>query len=336
MDIRLLDRSEWEAALPASGFEPFHLSTALAVVERHTPGELQLYGGFKGDQPVGLLPLFVEDRSLGYALLSPPPSMGIHRLGPILMPASPKQRKRERVNRTFIEGVLEQAGVSSRRTILRMLLPTTYTDPRPYHWAGLNVEVGFTYRLETDGSTRDELLGSFSKSLRREIRAGNELDVTIDVEGTEGARAVYEDTVSRYTEQNRDFALQWDYVRDLTDALVEDDRCRVYVARTPDGEFISGITVLYSNDAAYFWQGGARTTYENVSINSLLHWRIIEDLLEDPPLGTVTKYDLMGANTERLCQYKSKFGTDLVPYYIVESKGPHIELAKKAYKLVAR
>jgi hypothetical protein len=91
---------------------------------------------------------------------------------------------------------------------------------------------------------------------------------------------------------------------------------------------------LYSNDAAYFWQGGARGEYDGTSVNSLLHWRIIEDLVDDPPLDSISAYDLMGANTDRLCQYKSKFGASLVPYYTIESNGPQMELAKRAYRAI--
>jgi hypothetical protein len=74
--------------------------------------------------------------------------------------------------------------------------------------------------------------------------------------------------------------------------------------------------------------------YENVSINNLLHWTILEDIATDDDLESVSKYDLVGANTERLCDYKSKFGGDLVPYYVVESAGTSMTIAKRTYQLL--
>lgn len=331
MRVEQVELSEWEQALPNAGFEVFHTAEALEVLDRHAPGELQLYAGYNGDQPIALLPVFVQERSLGTAVLSPPPSMGIPRLGPILMPNSPKRRKQEKLNSEFTEAVLERVGVNSL-TLFRMICNTEYVDPRPYVWQHHDVDPSFTYMLDVESSSTDDIMAAFSKSLRREIRNARELDVDVTVEGLDGARDVYEDTRRRYDEQTESFPLDWEYVEDLVTAL--EDRCRVYVARTPDGEFLSGITALYSNDIAYFWQGGTRATYENVSVNSLLHWRIIEDIAEHPPLDSVSNYDLMGANTERLCRYKSKFGADLVPYYVVESGGPHMTLAKKAYQMV--
>lgn len=358
MNVETLELSEWEAALPTDGFEVFHRPEALDVLADHADGSLYLFGGFKGDQPIALLPVFVQERAVGSAVLSPPPSLGVPRLGPITMPTSPKRRKREKINLEFTREVLDhldadatvsdrleaagldnsvtdrlsRAGLDPSLTIVRLECGPAYADPRPYGWEGYAITPRFTYVLEVGSSSPDELLKNASKSLRREIRDGKDLDVEVSVEGIEAARTVYEDTKARYDEQGEGFPLRWEYVQDLLSAL--EDRYRVYVARDPDGEYVTGITVLYSNDVAYFWQGGTRGIYEGTSVNSLLHWAIVEDIAEDPPVESVHAYDLMGANTENLCRYKAKFGADLVPYYVVESRGAGMDIAKKAYSFL--
>lgn len=334
MNCKRISLTEWEQALPKTGFEVFHTPAALEVIDQHSSGDLQLFAGYNGDRPVGLLPTVVQERSLGKVILSPPPGLGIPRLGPLLMPASPKRRKQEKQNSDFIAGILDLLGADESRSLLRSICPPTYDDPRPFTWNGLSVETAFTYSLDTTDMASDSLLKSFSKSLRREIRDANELDIEVHIEGPETASRVHEETRKRYAEQNRDYSLDQSYVEDLVSTLSKDNRCRVYAARTADGEFLTGITTLYSNDAAYFWQGGARTQYDGVSINSLLHWHIVKDIIDNPPLETVTSYDLMGANTERLCRYKSKFSAELVPYYIAESSGRGMNLAKKAYEIM--
>ena len=335
MEIRQLSVAEWGDALPADGFEVFHTPAALDVLDDHVAGDLRLYSGFKGDRPVGLLPVVVKESAVGRAILSPPPGFSIPRLGPLIMPASPKRRKREQVNATFAEAVLDDVGVDRSLTMLRLVCPTSYPDPRPYVWSDLSLGTRFTYHLGVDGDT-DALLSSFSKSLRREIRDAEALDVTVERGGTGPVQQIYDRTRERYAEQDRGFPLEREYVTDLTDALAADDRCRTYVVRGPDDEFLSGVVVLYSNDAAYFWLGGTRTVHEGTGVNGLLHWRIIEDIAADEPPASVDTYDLMGANTERLCQYKSKFGASLTPYYAVESGGPGMSAAKTAYRLVSR
>ncbi len=331
MNVERITLPEWESMLPSDGFEVFHTPEALAVLDAHAEGELHLLGARKGEQPLALVPAFVRRSSIGSAVFSPPPGMGVPQLGPLLMPTSPKRRKREKLNREFADAVVDQLVESGSRTLFRMECHAGYDDPRPYLWSDFDVKNAFTYVLDIDDDT-DAILSSFSKSLRREVRDATELPVEIGLEGVDGARAVYEDTRTRYEEQGESFPLEWAYVRDLVEAL--DERTRVYVARDPDVEFLSGITVLYSNDLAYFWQGGARATYEGTSVNGALHWRIIEDIATDPELAGIRKYDLMGANTERLCRYKAKFSADLVPYYVIESNGPAMTLAKTAYSLL--
>lgn len=334
MRLEELDLDTWAAEFPDSGFEVFHTPTALGVLDEHTDAEMRLYGAYKGDHVVGLVPIFVFENRLGRVATSPPPGMGIPRLGPLVMPASPKQSKRESVNRRFAEELVDELGVDSQRSLLRMECPRAYTDPRPFRWSGLDVDQSFTYVLDVGSTTLEEAKKGFSRDLRKEIREAEELSVSVQREGLDGAKHVFDDVASRYEEQGESFPLSWAYVRDV---VVEfEERSRVYVARTPEGEYCGGIIVLYSNDAASFWQGGVRTEYEGVSVNSFVHWTVITDLVDDPPVDSVSGYDLVGANTPRLCRYKSKFGADLVPYYAVESEGVPMTVAKRAYSLVAR
>lgn len=334
MDIERVGLTEWGEELPSSGIEVFHTPDALRVLDEHTDGELRLFLGRNGHEAVGYMPVVVTDRAIGRVVTSPPPSMNVPKLGPILTPLSPKRRKQEKTNRRFLRGVRDELDLDETTTLFRFVCSPDFGDPRPYIWDDDAVEMSFTYRLDLTDTTPEEALSNASKSLRREVRDGRELDVTVSVEGLEAARAVFDRTRRRYEEQGRSFSLSWPYVRDLVDAL--GDRARVYVVRGPDGEFLSGIVALFSNDEALYWLGGTRADYEGTSINALLHWAIVEDVGTDPPVDSVTGYDLMGADTERLARYKSKFGAELVPYYVVESSGAPTAVAKHVYDYVTR
>lgn len=333
MRLEELDFQEWGQALPKEGFGPFHTPEALRVLDEHATGELHLFGGFKGQQPTGLLPVFVRERSPLRAIFSPPPGFGIRKIGPLLIPTSPKRRKQEKVSREFTEKVIDAMDLDSPFTFFYMSCEPSYSDPRAFGWAGFEIHPTFTYQIDL-GPTADEILKSFSKSLRREIRDGEDADLSIRVGTTSDARKVHEATRNRYEEQGMEFDLSWDFMRDLFEALGE--RARVYVAESPDGGFLGGIVVLYSNDTAYFWKGGARRSYRNLSVNSLLHWRIIEDIVTDSSRDSVNRYDLYTANNERITRYKSKFNGELAVQYRVESSGVPMTVAKKAYQMTAR
>lgn len=330
MDIRELTPAEWARALPDSGYEVFHRPEALTVIEEFAPGyELSLYGGYKGDQVVALLPLFIKNYPLGSKIItSPPPGMHIPHLGPILMPTSPKQRKAEQVNNQFTQAILEELDLNSR-SLFYMICSPEYADPRPFTWADHEVNVSFTYNVNVDEQAPDDVIKMFSRSQRREIRKSKDLDVSVVIGDIDDAREVYDQTQDRFSEQNEYFGVSWPLVRTLYNNL--DDHVRVYVARGPNEEPLSGIICLYSNDAASYWLGGVRFDYKNISLNTLLHWAIIRDIAEDPTLDSITKYDMVGAGEYRLSKYKSKFNPELRRYYVVDSGGTKMRFVKAAY-----
>ncbi len=333
MRLEETDTDEWSQALPDSGFGVFHTTPALDVLDDHTTATRKLLGAFKGQEPVGLVPVFVESKAGGRVVTSPPPGLTVPRLGPLVMPTSPKQRKRESVTREFVDLVLDAVDADSRRSLVRFVCPTTFTDPRPFQWADMAVEPSFTYILDLEQGDADSIKQGFSRDFRRSIHTGLESAVTVTVEGPETAGRIYDHVDARYAEQDQSFPPSREYVCDLVAAL--GDRSRVYVARDESGDYLGGIIALYSNDMVSFWQGGVRTANEEASVNDLLHWTIITDALEGEP-HEVSGYDLVGANTPRLCRYKSKFSADLVPYHTVESSGAEMSVAKRAYSLVNR
>lgn len=336
MEIQRVTLSEWADLLPATGYEVFHTPAALEVLADHATGELQLFGGFKGKSPVALLPVFVREGSVGRAILSPPPEMGVPRLGPLVTPNSPKRSKRESITRRFVDGVLEELEATGPLTVARLQCALAFGDPRPFAWQGFDVDPAFTYLLDVDAPDLDAVLSSFSKSHRREFRRAAETDLTVHREGPDAAERIVEHVGDRYDEFDSLGRVEWPYVRDLLAALP--DRSEVYVARDPAGNYRSGIVTLTADGRTHFWQGGVRESYTtedgaSISVNALLHRAVIRDAVED---SAVEGYDLVGGNTRRLSEYKAKFGAALAPYYVVESTGVSTTLAKAGYQLLAR
>ena len=331
MEIEEITLSEWAEALPDAGFEFSHAPEVLRVIDTHAKGELRLFGGFRGQQPVGLFPVVVRKELFATLAVSPPPGVGLPRMGPLLMPTSPKRRSREKLNKEFTRQILETLDVDDPLTLFGAVCGTRYADPRPYRWLGFDVETLFTYSIDLGSTTPDAVKNAFSSTLRKEIHNAQDTDAVVVCGGVEEAHDVYDAHEARRTEQGGEYSVSWEYTRDLVRAL--DDRLRVYVAETPDGEFLNGITVLYSNDEAYYFQGGVEGAYQDASVNNLLHWHVIEDILTDPALDPIRRYDMGNANMEGLSWYKSQYGGDLVPYYLVKS-GKFMDLAQRVYEML--
>ena len=331
MRVEEVDLTEWERALPNRGISPFHTSAALEVLDDYASATLRPFVGYNGERAVALLPLFVRDEPFARFVLSPPPGFEIRGIGPVLMPASPKRSKREKLNNEFTNAIIDAVDARAWSTLLLISCEAEFRDPRPFEWAGFDVETRYTYQLDLESTTRDELLNSFSRSLRREITDDAASDITIRRAGLAGIDDVYEATKERYVQQGKGFDPSLAFVSDLIEAL--DGRASVYVAEDQDGRFCSGLVALYSNETAYFWMGGTRQSHVDVNVNSLLHWRVIEDIYEDPRLDSITAYDFLSANKSNIVRFKRKFDGQLVPFYRIESNGVPMALAKRAFRL---
>lgn len=120
----------------------------------------------------------------------------------------------------------------------------------------------------------------------------------------------------------------------FTRSVRVDRRLCLCVYRRSSNEGVPrSIIVFYFNKLAYFWKEGTRSSHRNTSVNSMLYWCILSDLITDLPMEFIGWYDLVTANNERIAQFKSKFGGELVPYYQIESAGLPMVLSKQAYRV---
>jgi hypothetical protein len=224
-DIREIDLKEWEDSLPASGYEVFHEPDALAVLDRHTCAGLRLFAAYKGGQAVALVPLFVRDWPMVTIVTSPPASLGVPRLGPIVSPLSPKRSKHERINRALTDHVIDALDLSRRTTFFRMICPLGY-DPRPFSWNDFAIVPRFTYIVDLEHTDLHTVMERFSKSLRNEMRRYESLDLRIETEGIDTAMRICDDIADRFDQYQNAPPVSREFLRALLTAL-DDDRWRV-------------------------------------------------------------------------------------------------------------
>ncbi|KAB1185099.1 MULTISPECIES: GNAT family N-acetyltransferase [Haloferax] len=331
IEIEAFDRSrrdEWDRYVERSGDASiFHQYRALELQAKHSNSTLHPLVGFKNEQAIGLYPVFEIRKGPVKTAFSPPPNLGVPYLGPVLLGGSGiKQRKLERRRNQFIEGCTNWVNNNIDPTYTHVRVGDYYTDMRIFQWGGCTVTPKYTYNVDLDRSEEDLLL-SFSRSARRNIRDGEDVASNISIGGREDLEAILALVEDRYDEQDLAFDIPSAFVRGLYDEL-PDGQVQPYVFKT-DGEFVSGIIVLNYGKTTYRWLGGARPKGDyRVDVNDLLDWRIMCDAKD---AGRV-RYDLVGANNRRLNRYKGKYNPELVTFYQIEHGPLPIRAAAHLYK----
>jgi len=289
----------------------------------------------KGNQVVGLYPAFVKDRTVGTTVLAAARAVD-PRLGPLLMPASPKRRKRERVNSTFTRAAARRAGESRSRSRCSGP-PVRYRSPTPpVRVVRPSLGTSFTYMLGIpDQDPSDDLLGSFSKSLRREIRDARGLDVTVTKSPTEGVDEVFESVQSRYAEQDRGFTLTKEYVDDLTTALAAEGSLSNVRRSRPRRRVPLGDRRPLPTTPPTGSAGRANVRRHERQRTGALERHPGHRRRRSDSLGRGVRPD-GGANTERICRYKKVSSAPSSCRTTLESEGRRMNAAKAAYRLASR
>ncbi|MFC7080031.1 lipid II:glycine glycyltransferase FemX [Halorussus caseinilyticus] len=303
----------------------FHYRESLAVQADHANARVHPLVGYKGQEPVGVFPVF-ETRKGGMTMaFSPAPGLWVTYAGPALLNHRKlKRRKRERRNKRFVQGCLDwiDQRLNPKFTLVRP--GPDYRDVRPFEWADFDIDVRHTYSVDlTPGE--DDVLMSFSSDARNNIRT--EGDYRIYEGGPDEIEAIVSQVRARHDEQDESYGVTSAFVTDLYERLPE-GAVRPYACEI-DGEVAGGMIGLEFGDTVYRWQGGAKHDHD-LPVNDLVDWAIMTDAMD----RGVENYDLVGANEERLCGYKAKFGPELRSYYSMENGSRVTNALSSVYKKI--
>lgn len=297
---------EWDDLLARSPDRtPYHRSEFLSTCEEYSNTRLRAYVGYKGQEPVGLFPVFELSKGPFAAAFSPSPNLKIPYLGPALVPSPGiKRRKLELRNKNFVEAVLSRIEADIRPRYSQVRTAPSYTDDRPFLWEGYETSNRYTYCVDLTQSEED-LVEAFSKDARRNVRTDEAYEVhqgdVADV------KRVLKSVRERHDEQDIDLSISGAFPADLFRRLP--DECMTVHVCTQNGTFRGGEITLQDDETVYGWLAAGDHSGD-LPVNDLVTWHVMRESKREG-YGT---YDMIGANNPRLSSYKSKFGPELESY----------------------
>ncbi|THE64821.1 GNAT family N-acetyltransferase [Salinadaptatus halalkaliphilus] len=331
VEVRVLnprtDGDEWNRYVERSdGTNPFYRAEALRLQADDTDTRPYLLAGFKGQEAVGLFPIFEFTKGPVTGAFSPAPRSWSPYLGPAVLNVDKlKQRKADRRIKRFLEGCLEWID-EEIEPLYTKFVAAEFDDVRPFVWNEYDVEPGYTYVVDLEG-TEDELLDRFSSDARSNIRNADEERYEIVEGDAADVDRIVEQVATRYDNQDRSFHLNAGFARDVYECL-PDGAIRPYVCRV-DGTFVGGILVVESDRTRYRWQGGVKPDADvDLAINDVLDWHVMRDGLE---LGH-DRYDMVGAGVPSINRYKAKFNPRLETHFEITSGMFGLDLLVDQYR----
>lgn len=323
-----LSAEKWDRLIEqSSAGTPFHYNGVIETVAEYADATLHPLVGYKGQEPVGVFPLFEKTKGPVTVVLSPPPDLQIPSLGP--SPVNRQElnvRKRDIRNDRFVRAVSEWIEEQIGPHFTNVQTSARYGDIRPFIWEGYDAVPRFTYQVELP-SDPDELLERFSRSVRTSIRDEYDCEWTISHGEPRDIDRILTQVRKRYEDQGQGevFSLTASFLHDLRDRLPE-GTLRWYVCRI-DGSFDGGIITLETDSTICGWLGGAKTG-SDLPVNDLLYWDLCRGAID----RDLEHYDLVGANHERIYKYKAKFAPELHTYYNLQKGSTAMNVGVEIYR----
>nr|WP_302929178.1 GNAT family N-acetyltransferase [Natronocalculus amylovorans] len=201
-----------------------------------------------------------------------------------------------------------------------------YADIRPFTWNNFTLTTKFTYFVDLR-PTKEELLMSFSKDARQNIRSTDEAAYEVYVGEEKDLMRTNEMITQRHEEHDATYNVSSSFLLDLYEAL-PDGMMNVYLCKVAD-QFAGGHITLETKDMSYGWQGWGDVDVD-IPVNDLIEWTIMNNARDKG----AEWYDFNGANVQRLSKYKAKFNPELRAYKRIEKGMPGMDFVSEVYKRI--
>jgi hypothetical protein len=281
----------------------------LKIAEKHSGYKLHTYGVYRGDELLGIYPLFYN-RTKGFkTIFSPPFRWGIPYLGFLVSQEYDrlKQSKKESFLNSFLGEMEKEIRVYSPDYMLIYTVPN-FLDMRFFKWNRYLVSPDYTYTVDLN-LPLDEIWDNFHKDVKRCVKLANSSG--LELRTSDDISILHERQERRYREKAANFSVDADYLKKLLKAYP--DNIKVYYVHNGKGEVVSGMISQEYNGRFLVWMGIARAVEH---ANEFLIWKLIEQARSEG----LKKFEIAGANVRDQCQFKSRFSPSLEVWYRIYKK----------------
>jgi len=260
----------------------------------------------RGDGVVARLP-YVLRRRFGLPTIVQP--QFTQTLGPWLAPTEGKYARRLETEKNLLGQLIEML---PRFDLLRQCFAPSLTNWLPFHWAGFQATVAYTYRIE-HLSDLDRVQHEFQDHVRRGIRkAQRSVEVDHDFPLDELLRL---DTET-YARQGLKLPHSYAVLQRLDAACAERGARRVLGAVDADGRTHAALYVVWDDRTMYALMSARDRERQAVGANTLLYWEAIRLASQVSRV-----FDFEGSMVQPIEHYFRGFGGTQTPYFCVTKAG---------------
>jgi hypothetical protein len=249
---------------------------------------------------VGRLP-YVLKRRFGFTAVTKP--WFTPWLGPWIQPTGAKLANELGHQHNVLEKLV--AGLpKADRTFISC--PPEFQNLMAFHWAGLDLRVGYTYRL-TDMGDCQALWDGMRENVRRNCRKAEKVTVINCGHDVGTVIAAMEKTFKR---QGIDNSASYPALERIDEALGRRGQRAIYAAEDAQGRVHAAIYMVYDDRHSFYLCGGGDPALRDSGAHALAMWHAIKDTG-----GRSRVFDFEGSSFRPIETFVRGFGSQQVPRY---------------------
>jgi hypothetical protein len=275
-------------------------------LEAVAPGRWGAVVARQGDQIVARLP-YTQRRRFGLTTIVQPPLT--QTLGPWLAPMEGKYARRLETEKKLLGQLIEMLPPFDH---FHMNFSPALTNWLPFHWAGFQASVRYSYRIE-DLSDLDRVRSEFQEHVRRGIRrAESAIEVNHDYPLDDLLRL----DARTYARQGRKPPVSPELVRRLDAACAARGARRILGAVDAEGRTHAALLVVWDERTLYALINARDPELQTFGSNTLLYWEAIRLASEVSRV-----FDFEGSMLEPIEHFFLGFGGRQTPYFSISKSG---------------
>lgn len=306
-EIRALDRTEygrWDELINLSPYGTvFSLSGWLSATSMSLDAPFEIFGCFFDDKLVGGCPIFYKKKYGILTILT-----NVHGMMPysgLVLEDYPQNnvRKFERHYSNIVSNMAKHFE-RLRFFMLSIINPPGLQDIRPFTWRGWKADVKYAYFLDLQNI-------NYSRDVKRNINSAKKNEVLVcRSSDIESYYSLFQYTFER---QGLKPPVSESYLKNLYQYIIDSDLGEMWVAKTPDEQWIAAEVFLHDNNYVHRWTAA---TDAELRKGGGYHF-LLDSVLRYYQEKGYSTVNLMAGNTPQLTEFITGFNPYLVPYYSV-------------------
>lgn len=215
------------------------------------------------------------------------------------------ERRKISAERKWLSELLKNISLND---VVQMCMHHTFNDWLPFRWNGFSQTTRYTYILNYENKTANELWINLDLRNRKIIKKSATYGIKIEI--TDDFDLIYHYESLSYERQGLKFEIPYSDLKFLDDAIRERGNRLIFKATDNSNKVHAVLYVAFNKKSAYALLSGSDPELRNMGGHTLILWEAVRYFSE-----RVAYFNFGGSDIEKIESHLKGFGGTLTPYF---------------------